>query len=345
MQLLDQLIIYHRDKPRYIQAYYGDLSAIQPEESVDLLVISAGRRSLKPSPGSVIGALHQRGLSVQELFDDRVLDLRESASCWFSNEISDPGLYGFRRLMCFSGNLGEPPQQVGDIFRGLWLFIGEDSQINSIAMPILATGYLGYSILQILHPLLIAAFKWLKLGLPIERIKIVAYSKEQVNDLKIIFDMFKQLRQPNLPVQPDYHYDYDAFFSYSHKDAEDVRKFKDRLLTYNKSIRVFHDEVNLDIGCAWQESLYQAIFSSRLVVPFYSPTYLTSPVCLEEFNLARTHHHLCSGTVLFPICLYNTPLPASMNIVQFFDCREADSLKLNQAAEKLSIRISILNNS
>lgn len=179
MRLLDYLTIQYQNEPRYIEIYHGDLSAIPLEEKVDLLVVSAFPNDYVPTRGSMIGALYRRGLSVAHLAKNKTSDLREAASCWLSPEI-DAQRYGFRRLMCFESDINsEPPQCVGDIFRALWQFIGvgELHSYNVLATPILATGDQAYPLVTMLELFLDAAVKWLRLGLPLERIKIVAYSE------------------------------------------------------------------------------------------------------------------------------------------------------------------------
>jgi len=342
MKRLDQLTIHYQGQPRYIEIYQGDLTAIPPREAVDLLLVSAFPNDYEPAKGSTIGALAQRGLSVAELAEKKALDLRGAASCWLSTEV-DAQRYGFRRLVCFEPDeFSEPPQQVGDIFRALGQFISIDEshpRLYSVAMPTLATGNQGYPLVDILEPLLNAAVKWLLLGLPLEKIKIVAYSEQQALELQGAFGMFKRLYRLNPPMPPDYRYD--VFLSYSGCNSEKIGEFYQRLQELDSTVTVFSYQQKLDIGSTWHEDLYQAVFSSRLMAAFYSPTYLTSEVCLEEFNLARMHNQQVRHQVLFPIYLHDVSwsLPPSIAAIQFIDCREADPDLLDDACRKLLARV------
>lgn len=346
MRLLDRLTIHYRNEPRHIEIYQGDLTAIPPGEEVDLLLVSAFPNDYEPTERSIIGALDRCGLSVAKLAEKKTLDLREAASCWLSTELteSDSQRYGFRRLICFEPDeFSEPPQQVGDIFRALGQFVSVgESRPYSVAMPTVATGDAGYPLVDILEPLLNAAVRWLLLGLPLERLKIVAHSPERALELQGAFSMFKKMYQRNPPTPLSYRFD--VFLSYSNHNSAAICQFYHRLRELDNTVKVFLDKQELDIGSAWHEELYQAVFGSRLMAVFYSPTYLISQVCLEEFNLARMHHQQSGSQVLFPIYLHDVPLPPSMAAIQFIDCREADPDRLDNACRKLLERIRITRN-
>ena len=52
-------------------------------------------------------------------------------------------------------------------------------------------------------------------------------------------------------------------------------------------------------GINWQQMLYQSVGECRSMVALVSPSYLTSTVCNEEFNLAFARH-LCKVRALGP---------------------------------------------
>ncbi|NLD69964.1 MAG: hypothetical protein GX644_14265, partial [Limnobacter sp.] len=102
---------------RRIELLQGDLSAPGAAHRFDLLVVSAFPDNYVPTEGSLIGALHRRGVSLAELAARKEIDLRQHFSCWLSGELPSPDL-GFRRILCFEPQVrGEPPSVVGDIFR------------------------------------------------------------------------------------------------------------------------------------------------------------------------------------------------------------------------------------
>ena len=112
--------------------------------------------------------------------------------------------------------------------------------------------------------------------------------------------------------------------------------FVDMLLGQNKDLRIFMDEKSPSIlAPAWQREIYEAIDDCRKVATFFSPTYLNSKVCLEEFNIALYRHRKSEEPILRPIYLYSANLPTYMRLIQFYDCRESNRDKLQQAATYL----------
>jgi hypothetical protein len=120
MKLLDTLKVYSGSEERKIEIYQGDLTALTPDEAVDILVVSAFPNDYTPTPDSLIGALFEKGISVEQLANNKAQDLRETSSCWISQEIINPppGIE-FKRILCFEPlTRGKPPEVVGDIFLG-----------------------------------------------------------------------------------------------------------------------------------------------------------------------------------------------------------------------------------
>ena len=179
MKLLDKIVIHHKSGEKRIELYHGDLTAMPVEHVVDVLIVSAWPDRYTPISGTVIGALNQKGISVTELATKKVADLRQTFSCWMSEEItlSDPGIQ-FRRILCFEPySRGEPAEVIGDIFQSLMPFVDSDPPITKIAMSLVATGQQNVPLADILEPLIEAAVHWLELGLPVEVLKIVEYSE------------------------------------------------------------------------------------------------------------------------------------------------------------------------
>jgi hypothetical protein len=75
------------------------------------------------------------------------------------------------------------------------------------------------------------------------------------------------------------------------------------------------------------------------VLALYSPAYLASRICREEFNLARLRHAEESD-VLFPVLLRQSELPLYMRAIHYLDCREADAAKLRSAADELAAALA-----
>lgn len=202
-------------------------------------------------------------------------------------------------------------------------------------MPLVATGVQGAQVNEILEPLLDAAVHWLELGLPVTHLKIVESSKEKAFVLKHAFSTLRQhYAKPVLLTHED-DFKYDLFISYAHEDTQDVLFLLEELRKVRPSVRVFLDRHELNVGAAWQQEIYDALDQCRKVITVYSPTYLASKVCKEEFNIAMFRHRESEEGVLMPLYLTSANLPTYMKLVQFIDCREADKGKIQAACKEI----------
>ena len=332
---LDTINIHGKEGKR-IELHQGDLTTLRADEAVDLLVISAFPNDYLPTSTSLVGALDRKGLSVATLAQSKDIDLRDEFSCWLSHEISplDPGLR-FKRIMCFEPLAhGEPPELVGDIFRALTPILGEKCDISSIAMPIVASGNQGYQISTMLDPLLEASIKWMEKGLPLDCIKIVAHSENQGRDAAKVFSQRKIIYEQLEPVSQD-QIEYDVFISYARENSKEMELFKKELIRANPNIRIFLDRKDINIGSPWQPQIFKSLDKCRKVVAFFSPDYLKSKVCEEEFNIAWIRCRETDQEILYPLYIYSTKLPTYMKYRNYFDCREGDRTKLRTASLRL----------
>lgn len=336
MRLLDELKIQYGSQDKYIKIYHGDLTEVPVEEAFDILVVSAFPGDYTPTFRSLIGALDRKGISVAKLAQTKAVDLRKSFSCWMSQEInsSDPGIQ-FKRILCFEPQMrGNPSEVICEIFQSLMPFINESPSIMSIAIPLVATGDQRVPLLDILESLLDAAAHWLALGIPVENLKIVEYSQLKAAELKGAFSVLKRNYLGSF-AKPSSKFKYDLFISYSHLNMDEVMFLAEELHRQRPNLRIFLDRKNLNTGVSWQQELYDALDDCRKVVAVYSPTYLSSKVCKEEFNIAMFRHRDSQDSVLLPIYLYSTELPTYMRLIQFIDCREGNQDKLRKACKEI----------
>jgi len=231
-------------------------------------------------------------------------------------------------------NRGEPPELVGDIFRAITAILGEKSDIASVAMPIIAAGDQGYAISTMLVPLLEAAIQWMEKGLPLDFIKIVAHSDTKGREAIKVFSQRKELYRKSETLG-ETEIEYDVFLSYARENNEEMELFEKELIRSRPNIRIFLDRKDIDIGSPWQPQIFESLDKCRKVVAFFSPHYLRSKVCKEEFNIAWVRCRETDQEILFPIYLYSTNLPTYMKYRNYFDCREGDKIKLQVASDKL----------
>lgn len=335
MKLLDS-IRSHGRRGGCVELYQGDLTDVSAEEAFDLLVVSAFPNDYTPTRGSLISALERQGLSVARLALNKELDLRAAFACWLSTEFPPHDRLRFRRLLCFEPLVrGRPPEVVGDIFRALAPILAHHTDVRTIALPLVAAGDQGYAVTEILSPLLDAALHWLEQGLPLDRMKIVAYTKDRADEAASTFERHKaKYQQAGMP-RVNARADFDVFISYSRANVSESRVMEHALRTRKPDIRIFLDRNELDIGSAWQPAIFESLDRCRKVVAMLSPDYLASKVCKEEFNIAWTRGREIDQDIIFPVYLYTAELPTYMKYRNYVDCREGSRTKLVQASQHL----------
>ena len=249
MEILDSLTVPHGDKLRKIELCKGDLANLHPAEKIDILVVSAFPDSYDPTPASLIGALHRKGVSVAELAKAKRFDLRSTFSCWLSSDLTDVSeSIGFKRILCFEpATRAKPPEVVGDIFRCLAPFLLGEYPEATVAMPIVASGEQKWSGEDMLLHILRAAVHWLSQGLPLKCLKIVEAVPEKAGRLHSAFKSMDFQTHPSVSA-PQSAMRYDAFISYSRNDREYARVVADALRESKSAARIFVDELELNPG-------------------------------------------------------------------------------------------------
>jgi hypothetical protein len=214
---------------------------------------------------------------------------------------------------------------VGDIFRCLSAIVHGSTPMSSVAMPLVASGDARWPREAIFGPLVEAAVHWLELGLRIDVIKIVERAREKAEVLAAGLARFKRERPPQLSRTEGFRYD--VFLSYSRPDQDAADFLASELRTHESHPRIFQDTLSIDPGASWQQKIWEALEACRRVVVLYSPTYLTSKPCQEEYAIARLREQK-EGGVLVPLYLKTATLPAYIRILNYVDCREADLERL-----------------
>lgn len=335
MEIVDSVVIEAGALERRIDLCQGDLTSLPPEFAVDVLVVSAFPGVYFPVAGTLIGALSDVGVSVEALAADIAIDLRASCSCWLSKPIQDPTERGFRQILCFEPQRrGDPPQVVGDIFRSLIPFLEGPNAVRTVAMPLVATGEMGTSAATMLPPLLDAAFKWMTVGLSLDRLIVAVYGERDLAEARDAFALAKErLATPDVP-HPN-RFSHDVFLSYARADADDADLVESLLTSQRPDLRIFRDTRELTPGVAWQQRIFEAVDDCHRVLALYSPAYLRSDICKEEVNLALYRARVAGENPLFPIYMRTTELPSYLGITDYVDCREAARDKIRGACSQL----------
>ena len=328
MHTLKSWPIWHRGILRKIDLCYGDLAELSQDEVIDILVVSAFPNDYSPTPKSLIGALHGRGISVAALSKDKAIDMREDFACWISKPI-DSSL-PIRQILCIeSGWLGTPLELADDIFRSLGPASIQCPQ-GTIAVPLIGAGDQGYNPQAVLEALVKAAAAWLRRGLSVSTVKIVIHSPDLVRALGKKFSemQYADVSDKNSSAC-------DVFLSYSRKDTQHARSLIARLGSAKPGIRMFFDQDLLKPGMSWLTTIADSLDSAKRVVALYSPDYWSSSSCKDEFNAAFIRQVDCKSQVLFPIYLRTAHIPYLFRSIQYVDCRESDESKITGAAQTL----------
>lgn len=308
---------------------------IDQETKVDLLVVSAFPGDYLPTPASLIGALHTRGIDVDALSRDMGNDMRDTLGCWTSKEL-DTTQTPFERIMCFEPLLhGRPSEVVGHLVRALIPALGVKDRAT-VAMPLLATGDQDRSVTEMLPPLLYELSHWMTWGISISRLMIFVRDEDKTDEASKIFATVRAGLAPPAENQQPLH---DIFISYSQKQSNEMRSFLQQLRDLVPSLRFFVDKENLTTGAAWEPALFASIERSKVLVPLFSPDYVRSSMCLNEYNFGWARWRQGIGKV-FPIHLYSTDLLPHMTPIHHEDCRENDAELIGAAASTLAERLS-----
>ena len=341
MKELAKLTVPRGDDFGTIRLLHGDLTALPADAACDVLVVSAFPGNYTPTPRTLIAALEARGVSVLRLAAAKETDLRATSSCWLSRPLRRPDL-NIGRILCFEPARAHlAAELVGDVFRSLFPFVAGEPWVRTVAMPLLASGNQGQPDDVILRAMVEAARRWMGAGLTLKRLDIVLGPHKGAGDVEKLREVFRQAaaNDPGLDeTSGSAAAAHDLFISYSHEDAVAVKALTKELQALIPGIRIFLDSSSLKPGSPWQHEIFTALEASDHVLCLYSPSYLSSKVCLEELHLAILLDRERGG-MLIPAFLRNADLPAYMRMIQYVDSREGDATRLTELATLIADRI------
>jgi hypothetical protein len=331
-----------------IELCVGDITAMTAGDGCDVLVMSAYPGDYFHAPRawpSVIRSLADRGVPVAELGAKPEIDLRTTTSCWLSRAMPPGRHFGFDRLLCFEPATSRTAAStVGDIFRTLVPFVGPEIGIRDVAMPIVASGNMGVPREEMLAAILAAAGRWMEFGLPLDRLRIVMRDCKRDDAALAVFEEFERGLQISggaatsgaTPAKINSDRDATVFISYAHADGRpSMHEIRSHVSAIAPNVRVLVDTVDIDVGTYWQTRISELIENSHAVVLVVTEGFWQSPICLEEYNMAKVHDRERGGGVLFPIYALSCALPLHFKIINYEDCREADRPRLREACDRL----------
>lgn len=156
MSLLNVISVPTSNGIKTIEIHNDDLTKLN--WNFDVLIISAYHNKYNPAPNTLIKALEDNsGIVLKEIADEPLVDLRNSLNCWISRKIDEKN---FKYILCIEGiktaieKNGTSSSALSDLFGAISLMQYKNIQTQSIAMPLIGSGFQGNSIESVL-PVLI----------------------------------------------------------------------------------------------------------------------------------------------------------------------------------------------
>ncbi|NII29208.1 hypothetical protein HB364_29280 [Pseudoflavitalea sp. X16] len=193
LQLIDSFTIDNASGTPTLQLCMGDITNMSSADAVNFLVVSALPGDYTPTPGSLIGALSQAGVSVQQLSQNKAATYEPKMPCWISGPVPTNPSIQFSRILLFEP--ASPAQSatglVWTIFQALNCFQGNNVN-TTVALPMVCTGSGGTSFQAIMQALFYAAtYAGSLAAYPMPVIKLVVYNSSQLSLVQPVFSALK----------------------------------------------------------------------------------------------------------------------------------------------------------
>lgn len=188
MESLYSTVISTESGAKKIEVYCCDVTRF--DEKIDILTTSAFEGDYAPTPRTVFRALHDIGISVQDLSYRPFIDLRQTCHTWLSAETFSP-FSSIQRIGCIemlgysTWNLTEEELEQSMIhsirayFRMLDIAAIYGVEIETIALPLLGNGNQSISSSMTLIPLLNECVAFLKRNSEAKRICFIERNPEK----------------------------------------------------------------------------------------------------------------------------------------------------------------------
>ena len=191
-----------------VEVHHDDITQLPMQ--VDLLVVSAFRRSYIPSPNTVIADLEENmGIPVAELAASPLLDLRNSMNCWISEEIKDKSISYLGCVEHIAGKIievGAPDDVISNLFGAISMLFYKGINITTIAMPILGAGLQGASLEKVLPVLVESSINALKHNHSLKTIYLVEHSMLKAKSIDDEINRLQERTEDNLELVIDQSY-------------------------------------------------------------------------------------------------------------------------------------------
>ena len=329
--------VHRKDYTGRIELLQGAVEGLSEADETDLLIVYLRERGVyKANRDSSLAALNRSGISLPHLEKESKPQpsYRRHYHCWLSRPLSRPRPVGFeyKRLLVYEDpgeELTRDDNIVLDIVKCLTTVIGGDVQIQSVLIP-LSGALLSPSLRK--HFVKVAvevSYAWMRMGLPLRTVKILLPDQDITKDIETFRKTKGSLMRQALGPALRQTVTKDVYFSYAQADKDAAKDMIQYLSSKNPSIQIYEAE-SRDISVRKRgvvdNSIMEAVSSSRVFLALLSDDYFHSVECTEAFSLAYCRDFESQGNFIIPLFWRScdlTPLARRLVATEGVDCREA----------------------
>ncbi|GAB2478890.1 macro domain-containing protein [Algoriphagus taiwanensis] len=181
MSLINSIDIDTKSGYRSFELHQGDIT--QLGFPVGAVVVSAFSGGYNPVPGTILGAFHDKGISVKQLFKNLTFDYRNPFGVWVAENTSE--VIDFDYLFCLEikGTDFTIQEAIRNLFTVLTIAELKGLEIKTLAIPLLGTGLQKIDPSEIVEDLIHLSLDFLKYSRHLEKIIYVAFDDDKANIL------------------------------------------------------------------------------------------------------------------------------------------------------------------
>jgi hypothetical protein len=174
LNLVKSTDIYYQTTKRKISLYTGDLAALDAEDGVDYLGVSALPHDYSPTGASLIQALRLHGISVADLSKQKLADYRADIPCWISRVVPNAN---FKHIVVFEPSIPFIPAEdlITYIFSAISTIQGSNSAPICLALPLVCTQTGKADERDMMDAIFFAAAHWCGMKFPFSEVKLTLY--------------------------------------------------------------------------------------------------------------------------------------------------------------------------
>ena len=276
-----------------IEVYCCDVREF--DQRIDILTISAFHQWYKPTPGTILGALDQVGVSIEELSLSPELDLRDFCKTWLSKPLDMPNM-AIQRIGCVEmsqysrdGSLwvDEKDTMLDTLkayFRMLDVASTQGIEMETIALPLLGAGRQGIDANFTVLPILTECVALLRRNECVKKIMFIEKSAKNAFLIgKKLEDSYAMMKNQYFIVNKKTDDDRLTFISYSSKDKNVADNLCVKLESRGMKCWYAPRDVSRD---NYAQAIVEAIERCTHFVVIISANSLKSEHVLNEIDLA-----------------------------------------------------------